>query len=337
MGGLKTVYGRDGTPIADIRTAVIRSSLLNDVGEAIFSISTFSNKCRRELLEYGNFLLVQHDQMPDWVGMIDTPRTWRSGLVEVHAYEAMSLLNYRLSPVNTMITGLPSELVNQLVDLANSNEDTLIRMGRMTESGVSASEMLTDTVLSHIKGISKNYGHDWICTPAVDSSGRLTISMDWLERAGIVTDLELSQGRNILYGDTPLEESGEILNYIHAMSNQQSESPTSIIEEDSASRSQFGLRAARKEYITNQDDGALPGFAQALIRRQRTPDIATPLTVVNVGNTFKNIRLGNVVKYKYTNVGFDGDGLGNSDYVRIMGYRFDEARGTVELFTGKVL
>lgn len=338
MGGLKTIHARDGTPITDIKAAVVRSSLLNDIGEAIFQIPVTSTKCRREVLEYGNYLYVQNDKMPDWVGIIDTPRTWRNGLVEVHAYEVPFILQYRLTPLNSVIIGLPGELVQQLIGIANSDEDTLIRAGNMTSAGVSAPETLTDTVYSHVKGISSNFGHDWICTPIIDTNGKLTIQMDWVETAGIVTDLELSQGQNLLYGDNPLEESAEILNYVQAMSNQQGENPTSIVLEDGTSRSKYGLRAARREYITTTtENGALPSFATALINRQKNPDIATPLTVLDVGNAFRSIRLGNIVKYKYTNVGFDGDGLGWSDYVRILGYRFDEAAVTVELFTGKIL
>lgn len=338
MGGLKTVYSRDGIPIADIRAAVIRSSLLNDIGEAIFNVPTRSTKCRRELLEFGNYLLVQHDEMPDWVGIIDTPRVWQNGQVEVHAYEVPFILKYRSMPPNSVVTGTPGEVFQQILGFANNEEMTLLRTGTLFLGGVPAPETLVDDAFSHIKGLSENYRHDWVCTPVVDTSGMLTVQMDWMDTAGIVTDLELAQGHNILYGDSPLEENGEILNKIQSMSNQQGENPMSVIEIHDESRNRFGLRSVKKEYITNQSDGgALSSFALAALDRQHVPDIATPLTVVNRGSAFKSIRVGNIVKYRYTNVGFDGDGLGWSDYVRILGYRFDEAMRTVELQTGKVI
>jgi hypothetical protein len=337
MGGLKTIHARDGTPIADFKAAVVRSSLLNDIGEAIFQIPTRSTKCRRELLEFGNYLYIQNDKMPDWVGIIDTPRTWRSGLVEVHAYEVPYILNYRLTPLNTTITGTPGQLIDQLIGFANSDEDTLIRTGSIFIGGVSAPEVLTDTIYSHVKGIQSYSNHDWICTPVIGSNGALTIQMDWVEKAGIVTDIELSQGHNILYGDTPLDEAGELLNFIHALTDQQGENPQAESRVDSASRARYGLRAARKDYQSSTENGGLIVSADALLLRQKDPTISTPLTVVDKGNVFKSVRLGNIMKYKYTNIGFDSSGLGNSDYIRIMGYRFDEAANTVELFTGKII
>jgi hypothetical protein len=337
MGGLKTIHARDGTPITDIKAAVVRSSLLNDIGEAIFQIPTSSIKCRREVLEFGNYLYVQNDKMPDWVGIIDTPRTWRSGAVEVHAYEVPFILNYRITPLNSTINGTPGELVNQLIGIANGDEDTLIRPGSIFAGGVSAPEVLTDTVYAHIKGIQSYSNHDWICTPVIGNNGMLTIQLDWVEKSGVVTDIELSQGKNILYGDTPLDEAGELLNFVHALTDQQGENPETLTQTDAVSRARYGLRAARRDYITATASGSLITSANALLMRQKDPDISTPLTVVDKGSVFKSVRLGNIMKYKYTNVGFDNDGLGWSDYVRIMGYRFDEAANTVELFTGKII
>jgi hypothetical protein len=96
------------------------------------------------------------------------------------------------------------------------------------------------------------------------------------------------------------------------------------------------LREFRNTFSGTTETTALQANAKAMVGRKKSADIATPLTVVNVGSTFANIRLGNIVKYKYTNVGFDDSGLGNSQFVRIEGFRFDEALGTCELFTGKV-
>ena len=93
MPGLKTIYSRDGTPIADIRASVMRSWLLNDVGQAVFSFPVTDVKCNAEILQYGNILYCQHDTLPDWVGVIDTPLRWHHGYIEIMAYEMPYLLN----------------------------------------------------------------------------------------------------------------------------------------------------------------------------------------------------------------------------------------------------
>lgn len=334
MPGLKTIYGRDGIPITDVRAAVVRSSLLNSVGEAIFYIATSSTKCKREVLEFGNFLLVQHDSLPDWVGIIDTPRPWHHGYVEVHAFEPEYILQYRPVPLNSTISGTPGDKFTQLLAIANGQEDTLIRTGDVFIGGVSSVETISDTVFSQIRTLQRASGHDWVCTPNVDALGKLTVKMDWLEKAGVETDLEFSQGHNILHGDAPLEESGEIVNSIEAVSD--GEVSVSVIYNDSESVAKNGLRRIRKSYSGITEASALLAAAKQDVDDSKEADVSTPLTVVDVGQTFANIRIGNVAKYRYSNVGFDGDILGQSRSVRIEGWRFDESVGTCELFSGAV-
>ena len=337
MPGLKTIYSKDGTPITDIKASVIRSSLLNEVGEAVFFMSTASTKSRREVLEYGNFLYIQNDSLPDWVGVIDTPRVWHHGYVEVHAFEPQFLLAYRLAPLNGIIEGTPGEKFTDLLAVANGREDTLIRAGNVFTGGISSQETMTGSVGEHIKKIRENAKHDWILTPNIDAAGRLTIIMDWLEKAGVLTDLELSQGQNILYGDTPLEESGELINSIQAVSDVTGGTQTVTTYQDDTARSTNGLREVRQSLSGTSEVTALTSNTKQIIDLQKSASLSTPLTAVNVGSTFANIRIGNIVKYKYTDVGFDGDVLGMSQFVRIEGYRFDESNGTCELFTGKVV
>lgn len=336
MPGLKTIYSRDGTPLTDIRASVVRSSLLNGIGEAIFYIDTSNVKCTDEYLKWGNYLYIQHNSLADWVGILDTPRPWHHGAVEIHAFEVPFILQYRPSPLNITIEGTPGQKFQQLLYIANNQEDTLIRVGNVSLGGVSSNETISDTVYSHIKKVQESAKHDWICTPNIDAYGRLTINMDWMERAGVMTDLELAQGYNIMHGDTPLEEGGELVNSIEAVSGLDAGS-ISITYTDEVSRHNNGLRAIRQVFSGITDQSALLTAGREFIEKKKTAEIATPLTVVDVGETFANIRLGNVVRYKYTSVGFAAGGLGNSMFVRVEGYRFDESAGSCELFTGKII
>lgn len=335
MPGLKTIFSKDGTPITDIKASVIRSSLLGDIGEAVFFVDTSSVKCRREVLENGNILFIEHDSLPNWVGVIDTPRTWHHGYVEVHAFEMPYILQYRTTPLNGSITGTPGEKFVELLAIANSQEDTLIRAGNVFVGGVSFPEIVSDSVYSHIKSVKDASGNDWICTPNIDIQGKLTIVMDWFEKAGVTTDLELAQGYNILYGDTPLEESGEIVNSVLALSD--AEKDLNVIYTDEDSRRTTGLRQIRMSFAGILDSDNLRAAAKQYVDENKYPKIATPLTVVNVGSSFSNIRNGNIAKYKYSDVGFDGDGLGQSQLIRIDGWRFDESLGTCEIFNRKVV
>lgn len=333
MAGFKTIFGRDGIPITDVRASVVRSSLLNDIGEAVFMIATSSVKCRREYLNYGNYIVVQHESLPPWVGVIDPPRVWRNGYVEIHAFEVPFLLQYRFPPLNMVISGSPGERFQRLLDFANDQADTLLRARTVMTTGAATEETVSESVYSHIKRISDANNFDWICSPIIDSDGSLTVAMDWLERAGNVTDLELTQGKNILYGDVPLEESGELISFVEAVSDpQEGGALTSSYSVDA----EYGLRAVRNIYTGSLEATALAAYATEAVNKNKQPSLSTPLTVVDYGSTFENIRLGNIAKYKYSNLGFSETGLGMKQHIRIEGFRFDESLGTCELFTGKV-
>ena len=332
MPGRKTIYNHQGIPLTDIRAAVVRSWLLNTIGEAIFYLPVSGSKCRREFLEFGNFIVVEHDSLPDWVGMIDTPRIWHNGYVEVHAFDPAFLLQYRFPPLNSIMSGTPAQRAGQLLDWANGQYDTRIRMGYQAGEGVAVEETVSESIYTHLKRLSENNGHDWICSPSYDENGNLMVILDWYARAGIDTGFELTQGKNIIYGDAPLEESGELISYEEAISDPQEDGFATATYGEAAP---YGLRAVRNLYSGQPDAGTLLSYATQTVQKQKTPAVSTPLTVVDTGSTFSHLRLGNVLQYKYTNVGFDISGLGAQDTVRINGLRYDEITGMCELFTGK--
>ena len=334
MTGLKTVYSKDGTPITDLKVSVVSSSLLNAIGEAVFYVAKSSPKCRNEVLKWGNYIVVQRSgDLDDWVGVLDTPRPWHNGYVEVHAFDPVYLLDYRPAPLNATISGTAGEKFEKLLAIANGQEDTLIRAGEIFYGGGTSDEIVNDSVYAHLKKIRENAGHDWICTPEVGDQGRLTITMDWLEKAGVETDLELSQGHNIVSGDSPLEESGQIINAVEAVSSLDAGGLVTTYVDEIA-RAENGLRKVRKVFNGIASLDALLAAAKTFVDAQKAASVSTPLTAVNVGRTFANIRRGNMASYRYSKDGFNGDGLGQSAPLRISGYRFNESDGTCEIFSG---
>jgi hypothetical protein len=346
MGGLKRLFDRSGSPVTDFDATVVRSWLLNDIGEAIFLIPTSSIKCTEGNFKWGNYLYVEHDTLPDWVGVIDTPRPWGNGVMEVHAFEAASILKYRLPTLNSKVTGTPGTKVRALLETANGIEPTLIRAGTIMPDGVSSEETLTDTILAHLKKIQEASNMDWICTPVIDANGRLSITFDWLVSAGAVTDLELSQGNNVQYGSNPMEESGEVINYLEAMGEQTESTTLSYVCQDDPSIQKYGLRMARNTFTGITTLASLQITANEYLRKNKEstmsmPTIAVKRTVPYAGaaytdKTFSKLRLGNVVLSTGTNVGFDATGLGASKQIRIEGMRYDEKTDTCEIMPGLV-
>lgn len=329
MPGLKTIYTQDGKPLADVRASVTRSWLLKDIGEAVFSIAISDPKCKEEYLQYGNLILVQHETLPPWVGMIDTPRIWGRGNVEVHAYEPSLLLKYRYPPANYKFTGTPSEKFEMLIDEANAQYPTLISHQVVTVDGESTEEIYSASVYEHINGLCEKYDAEWKTYPMLTDTGVLSIGIDFIPRVGITTDAELLQGKNVLYGDIPLEENGELINSIEAMTNAPDAGDTAVTYTEPMP---YGFRALRKVFSDVNAD-FLPTVAENYVKKSKTPLISTPLTVVDRFNLFSKIGIGNIMKYSFGSVGFNGGRLGSSRQVRVSGYRFVESSDICELFT----
>lgn len=332
MPGFKTIYSKEGFPLADFRSAVTRSWLLEDIGEAVFYIPVSSSKCKLEYLEFGNFVRVQHGDLPEWVGIIDTPRIWRNGYVEVHAFEPAYLLQYRYPPIDFTVTGTPGEKFSALLDQANTQFLTSIVEGNVSELGSSTEEKFSLNIYKHIHDLCYRFAMEWRTYPIIDTNGRLSVHMDFVSRVGIDTDAELIQGKNILYGDAPYEESGELVNYIDAMT-EETDAPATLVSYGVPMP--YGFRMKRDTFFGVLAD-SLPELAVNSVAKTRSASISAPLTVANVNGLFSNINVGNTLSYRYNNIGFNNGGLGVSNRIRIAGFRFDEVMGTCELFTENI-
>ena len=70
-----TLFNNSGEKLAEIDANVSRSWKLNEDGAGTFTMSTQDTKAIIDYLEFGNFVYMEHDKLPIWGGMIDTPRT----------------------------------------------------------------------------------------------------------------------------------------------------------------------------------------------------------------------------------------------------------------------
>lgn len=337
MPGLKTIYSNAGIPLTDIRASVLRSWMLHNIGDGIFYIATDDPKCDPDYLAKGNFIVVENDKLPAWVGVIDAPFVWHNGYIEVHAYEPAFLLQYRFPPLGAIITGSSGDRFKQLLDFANSQGDTLIKAGNVSDAGEIAGEenlgSSAESIFSIISNLRTNNAMEWVTYPTFTDGGILEIMMDWIPRVGHDTGTELVQGSNLMYGDTPLEESGERINYAEAVCVQ---ADGGVISGVYYEPQPYGIRAVRLTFTDVSDQAQLSAYARAYVEEKKKAYISTPLTAVDVGNTFNDIRLGNTLTHR-SKVGFNLDKVGILHQIRLLGFRYDESQKTCELYTSEVL
>jgi hypothetical protein len=333
MAGLVTVFSRNGTPLADLRTSVTRSWVLNGIGRAEFMLATNDPKCTRENIEFGNLVLVQHETLPDWIGVIHTPRQWFAGAVLVTAYEIIKITQWRRTPENQMLTGTAGQIFSQLIDIANSRVDTRLRSAVVSGDGTSRQETLSDSVWAHINRVRRRSNNDWLVNSGF-IAGRLAANMTWRAMAGDAPLQSLVEGYNIEFPQTPLAEDGEIYNDVLG----QGEATTSgerifsnAIAQDSISR--FGLREIKKLFDGNSEQATLDTNTMAEAARVSRPIATSSLVALNVGQTFAACKLGNTLNVQFRTVGFGGSGTGYTANVRIYGMRYADNTGKLEIQT----
>ena len=108
------VFDRNGSPIGEINALYTCSWLLNAPGKLSFTLSVNDPKCREDFLRFGNLVLVLHDDLPAWGGVIDTPREWGDGNVRINAWGGEKLLDFRRGPVGRLLTGSGGDILGSV-------------------------------------------------------------------------------------------------------------------------------------------------------------------------------------------------------------------------------
>lgn len=331
--GRITIYNNGGVPLTDIRASVIRSWVLNGIGQAEFEIAYTDTKCRRAYLEFGNLIKIEHTHLPDWVGVIDTPRQWREGKVLIRAYEMGKLLMWRISPASLKITGTAGDLVTQLLQIANEQGDTTLRIGDVYGGGGNREETLGDTIFTHLDGIQKRTGFEWTITPDSDG-GSLTCNLNWHYKTGInVPSPELTE-KNTEKNSYTFSEEGDIVNDLTGYGD--ALTPTTRLTAfaaDQTSIGQYGRRQAKKVYYGNRVQSTLDANVEADLVQKKDPIKVFQATVLNVNSVFNTLRLGNRINTNILGFGFTDDGKGYQSQVRILGMRYSDFSDKVELLT----
>ena len=328
-----TIFDRTGAPLTTLRVATSRSWVLNGIGEATFQIAYTDPKCKREYLEFGNRVLIEHPKMPDWVGVIDTPRDWGNSSVTVRAYDACSLLSWRRGRQGLTMTGTAGSLFKQIILFANQVQDIGLRPGTIYLGGTDRQETVNDSLWQHMSNICGRSGNDFIFTPRRDA-GRLVIDGNWYQRAGEPISVILSEGKNIELGNDVLTEDGRIVNDLLGYGEGATyETRIEAYGFNLESANRYDLRQSFATYSGNSELATLQANVNADLALIKSPQTILQITALDVGNTFAGLRLGNTMPVRLHSIGFTGSGRGYEATVRIYGMRYTDTTQKVDLVT----
>lgn len=323
------IFRRDGSCIAEFQALVSRSYVIGAEGRAQFTYPTRkTDVVNGDVLNPGNWLLIQSTQLPPWVGVIDTPREWSSRSVTVSAYTPERVLSWRIGPLEKVVTGSPGSIFEQLIYLTNQAEQTVIRAAAIFRGGTQKQVTLNPSPLNgYLKKLWEESGEDYTWTPIVNAEGRLIVQGHWVQTLGAITSALLHEGTgggNIEAAGRIMVEDGPIINSVLAYGEGQTwqSKPHNTVTQ-SNSIGQYGLREASQEYNGVTSLTTLTENARQKLREFATPARSFSLNALNVGDTFKFIRLGNVLNIQFQNIGFRGGRVGWSSRVRIVGMSYN--------------
>ena len=115
------VFDRTGAPVAEFRASVSRSWMIGDEGRAEFDYPTRkTDVVSKRVLNFGNWILIENNVLPPWVGMIDFPREWTTRVVTVKAYTPERQFLYRRGPLELTVRGSAGDIFTTLIQLTNS-------------------------------------------------------------------------------------------------------------------------------------------------------------------------------------------------------------------------
>lgn len=334
------IFNREGINIAEFRASVERSWVLGEEGRAVFGYPIRKTEVVNEnIIQFGNYILIENSVLPPWVGVIDVPRVWGTRAVEVYAYTPERMLNYRRSALEVEYKYPPGTIFKKLIQRLNRLDKTLLTPGDIWEGGSIMELILLPNPLSDylykVRDEGKKY---WNWRPVVTDMGRLVIYGDYFENLGETTEAILQTGNveavnSIMVEDEPL--FNDILGYGDG-ETWGSKPYWNIVQQDSIAK--YGLRQSAEEYQGVTDKMVVKNNVYKSLEQVKNTKKVFRLTALNKGDTFKFLKLGNRLKARLEGIGFTNGLLGYDTLVQIEGMAYDpQDQNQIELVVTEVI
>lgn len=334
MASRITIYDKTGLCIAEVNALAKRSWILSKFGVANFQISTQDPKCRREILEFGNYVLIEHEKVPAWVGVIVTPRKWKFGSVTVTANSAEWIFRTRRGEDGKTWYSYCGNNFKELIAFANIASDTRITAGEIYVHGYPYKMDLTygsDLYTAITQMSDYYYKHEWDVTPAWDAQHRLVFKANWYLKRSYPRQTALEEGNNIEMVDDAMTEQGDIINdyrFTGSGVNHTDKSTFTATDPDSIAR--YGLIQKAETGPAEELVGNVEANARAKLDKIKNPKMTFNFKVLDIGTVWNEMQIGAQFPVKMHSCGFFGSQFGAETVVRITGMVFDDA-GRLEI------
>lgn len=282
----------------------------------------------QKYLQFGRMVMVQHESLPAWTGMIDTP--WNgTPPVQMSLYNAEYLLNLRTPDEPVFIEGSISTIVGRMLEMFNAQEDLFVRLGEVSQADTTPRQETLDgrTYWEQLKALLQRAGCEMQARPVKDADGQLVIYLDIATQLGTETGFLYSDGEdgNAVFRDFALD--GKITNRVIGISD--GNGVDSRIRTDPLlDETSQGLYRLRSEIVQFRDvaqQSTLDRYSQTYLDYAAYPHLAFLMDIQDSGQAFRNARLGNVVRVHAANVILPGGVQGWEGTARILAMAYTES------------
>lgn len=284
---------------------------LSQYAQARLTIARRDATAQEQLLRPGNRLLIRFGNgLPDWGGVIDPPRKWRNGKIEITAYSGEYLLTYRVTDrARYFRTATAGEIFRSLLQEARplGVQVGTVWMGGILHSPEYHYRELYDIVT---KSLTERVGSaDWDVRAKL-ISGQIVFQANYYERKGIDHGRRvcLLEGVNVARGD--LAEQGTIANQVFmagAGTGWDDDSRIYATASDANSQGLYGLRQSGEIRVDITEQETLDENATLALLTSKAPRPVVSIDSLDLPpGRFGQYDVGDTVWLELYESGFDG-------------------------------
>ncbi|MCI0550613.1 MAG: hypothetical protein L0287_06640 [Anaerolineae bacterium] len=284
-------------------------------------------------LQPGRMVFVEREGLPAWAGVIDTPISILSP-APLTLYDAAYLLKLRSPESRIDLTGTVAENARRMIEIANGQEETFVRLGTAGGSTTAVPFTLDQRpIWDQLNAMVAQAQAEMVIRPKRESSdnNRLYIYVDILDEAGVDTGFLLHDGEN---GNARILNASierEIWNRVTGINGAASEEDRLVTapQIEAASSQAFRLRSKTQSFNNAESASSLLAGTQTYLADFSMPVLKFDVLVMDVGNTFANMDRGNTVILHTSKVILPDGRLGWRGTVRIMAMAYNERENTL--------
>lgn len=321
------LYAQNGSSLGEMRINLDRTWAINNTGQSTAVLS--AENAAKGWANFGRMVSVEHAKLAPWAGVIDTP--WQATLpAQMTVYNAGYLLHLRAPAASQTISGTTAGIVSKLIEQANQAEDLRLRVGEMDFDDSSRAEKFDRRdYWTLILELVIKAGYELQMRPGRDGLNRLVVYVDVQRRVGADTGYLLHDGEaaNIEVSDAQVD--GELWNCVTGIGSQQIPMVGNT-QRDEKSIAAYRLRSETKQWQGADAKTVLNSYALVEIARAQ-PKLTLKVNGLDVGDTFKQLRLGNTFIVHASQIYLPGGVKGWRGSARITAMAYNEATNKVGL------